>query len=958
MTLLLRALQGEVPLALVIIQHMSHTQPSLLVQLLARETPLPVQEVKDGSIPKPGVIFIAPPKRNIEINEGRFVLSDPHSGRVPTPSVDHFFNALAREFGHQAIGIVLSGTGHDGAAGLAAIKRADGRAYVQQPDTARYDGMPTSAIAQSAVDAVLPPDGIARLLLEVARGRADTRMTELARESQNPLDMLLLRLKSRTGMDIRGYKQTTMRRRLARRLNATRCATVEHYIDLVTQQPEELDLLLQEMFISVTAFFRDRAAFDRLALAVRALVKEGKSADELRVWVVGCATGEEAYSITMVLLEALREEGAGRQVRVFATDVSQEALTHARRGLYAQSIGAHVPPELLERYFDRVDNGYQVRGTLRTCISFSRHDVIGDPPFMRADIVSCRNLLIYFQPELQARVIPRLHYALKQSGLLFVGKSESVAQFEGYFEQIGKGGHLFHARGLRQLPPLTSAITPRVSPGQLQLTAVERMHAEHTRLLMDAYVPPSMLVTRDGAVVHTIGDVSAFVIFPAGRPTLNVAHIMRGEYRGEVQMLLPRASRENALVSGRSHLQASGAGVVLTVRPATAVQPNTYLLAFERVEGEAKPSTGLDASAGEVVLRSELIATQENLQTVVEELETQNEEMQALNEELQSTNEEMQSANEELETANEELQSSNEELTTVNDELSRKSRDLEDANADMVALLEGLPYPVLHLDDLLSITRTNSAARRLFGLPSAHPVPLDHIALPGKLGQLREELGRVRASGEPYESQLQLGDRNFHLVVTQSRLPSRQTFGVLVQLVDVTSLAVANRELLNSQKRVVDILKSSSLLVVICDPRGQVEFINPQCAQTLAVDAQDGTGHEFWKLFEASHTADMRKQFLAALSADSVTELALSVQVGPHDKRLHTVWIPLAGTDGVRTGLCWKALDITELEQSRQKTLQSDAMNRAVLNAIPAVVSVLDATGKIVAVNEGWRDFA
>ncbi len=961
LTAFLRPLPHDLPAAVVIAQHMSHTHPSLLVQLLARETCLPVIEVADGVQPSAGVVYIAPPKHDVALRKNGFALLQPKRSRVPTPSVDDFFHSLAESRGGRAIGVVLSGTGSDGAAGLRAIRFRGGHTYAQDPESARYSGMPSAAIETGTVEGVLAADRIGEQILAFIRTGTSMATPVEEIEALSPLAKLFRMVKRRTGVDLAGYKSTTLKRRLARRLSATGAANLADYLATVEHSPEELDKLQQELLISVTGFFRDKYAFDALAQAITTLVQATPQDHQIRVWVAGCATGEEAYSIAILLLEALRLKPGALRPRLFATDIDMPALQHARRGIYSARAVSKVKPEWVERYFDRIEGSYEIKAAVRDCVTFARHDITAHPPFLRSDLVSCRNLLIYFEPELQAKVLPVLHYALVQGGLFFVGKSESVSHCEDLFEIVDKTARLFRSRGPRLVPTPTTQEISQADRVVRAPSLSEQISTDHTRLALERYAPPSVLVNREGMIIHTLGQIGRYLVFPTGKPVLNIARLVREDARTEVQALLHRAVRDRKSVSGRTYADAKDGAFRMTVEPVTAAKTECFLIAFEDMAELARLSGEQVADApgrAERMLQDELGALRESLQTVIEELETQNEEMQALNEELQSANEELQSTNEELETSNEELQSTNEELSTVNDELEQKSREVAEANSDLLALLESLPFPATVFDDALHVSRSNAAAVRMFNMPRPAGISLAEIEFPPELAGVRDDLHEVIRSHVSRESQISVGGRHYKLVISPCALPSRNATGAVLQLVDVSGLVRTQMDLRISQTRLAAVLDNSSMGVMIADVRGKIEHANQRFLQDLGISAPEAARHAFWDLYTSDDAKMLRQRHVAALATESAFQADDAVSRLGKQRFLHSVWISLRDERGTATGVCWMSLDITDQHDATQALARSEALNRAVLTGMPAVLAVLDGSGRIVSVNEAWHQFA
>lgn len=441
-------LPADLGLSYVVVQHLSPNYRSMLAQLLSKDTAMPVIKVEHGTAPAPNTVYLTPANRNVTLVDGHFELVEPAKEAYPKPSINTFFSSLAEHCNEQAVGVILSGTGSDGAAGIYSIKAAGGFTFAQDPATAKYNGMPQAAIDTSSVDWVLPPEKIGEEIALIVRSRGAVPTQTIDESAQGLLHRLLLKVRKRTNVDFSGYKETTLWRRIARRMAATHMAKLEKYLRYCDEVPDELDRLCKDILISVTSFFRDREAFVALGKVVKEMVAAKASGEEIRIWVPGCATGEEAYSIAILCAEALSVRADAPQVQIFATDIDLEAMARARRGQFPAASLDNLPPELVKRYFSQRGDRHEVTKPIREMVIFARQDLVQDPPFLRLDLVSCRNVLIYFQAQLQAKILATFHYGLLPGSFLFLGKSESVAQQENLFRMVDKDAHIFR----RQYP--------------------------------------------------------------------------------------------------------------------------------------------------------------------------------------------------------------------------------------------------------------------------------------------------------------------------------------------------------------------------------------------------------------------------------------------------------------------------------------------------------------------------
>ncbi|WP_415403295.1 chemotaxis protein CheB [Tateyamaria sp. SN3-11] len=722
----------------VVAQHMSPTHKSVLSTLIARETRLQVREMEAETKPEPDTIYVTPPNTDVTYENGILRLRNPtgHSAS-PKPSADRLFKSIAAECGERSMGIVLSGTGSDGSYGVQAIREAGGITIAQDPASAKYDGMPSSAIETGCVDLTLSPEQIGTHLEKILARPRDFDGLRALQDEPNPLGELFGILLARTQVDFADYKENTLNRRIARRMTALGIEDYEGYIDFCRTNVSEVDALHRYLLISVTRFFRDPDQFEKLERELQRSLKNRKEGP-VRVWVVGCATGEEAYSIAITIAEILGGISTlgNNNVQIFATDIDQNAIEVARRGVYPIAAAQDIPPKLLNEYFIMGETEIKVRPELRAVTLFSHHNVFQDPPFINVDLVSIRNLLIYFNLALQERVLSRLHYAMGAGALLFLGTSETVGEMGVFFEvrqgadkifvkRRGISGELSVDPGARIFQRSIRNRGASASPAAAIDTA-----AESEMSLARAVAPNGMICTRNGNIIEVLGDLSPFMEIRAGASTaLNIKMLIE-PLRAEAASLIAVALRSQSRREGRWHSVGLSVGnrVQLQVFPFTGNKGGeTHCLVainskFEE-DNEVKIEDISDEEHRAYVERMELEirATQEALQQTIEELQTANEELQSANEELQSTNEEFQATNEELETSNEELQSSNEELMTVNEELQISSAERQALASELEATMTSAPYTVALADQALMVRRLSSVALELFGLSEIPP---------------------------------------------------------------------------------------------------------------------------------------------------------------------------------------------------------------------------------------------
>lgn len=721
----------------VVAQHMSPTHNSILSTLIARETKLKVRELEAETEPEIDTIYVTPPNTDVTLENGMLRLRKP-SGHAasPKPSADRLFKSIAAECGDRGLGIVLSGTGSDGSYGIQAIREVGGITIAQDPATAKYDGMPSSAIQTGCVDLHMSPEQIGTHLEKILASPRDLEGLRGLQGQPNPLSELFGILLARTQVDFADYKENTVNRRIARRMTVLDIDDYDGYVDYCRSNVSEVDALHRYLLISVTRFFRDPEQFKDLESELRISLKKRNGAP-IRIWVVGCATGEEAYSIAVTVAHILGgiHMMAEHNVQIFATDIDQNAIEVARRGVYPISAAQDIPANYINEYFIMGDSEIKVRPELRAVTLFSHHNIFQDPPFINVDLVSIRNLLIYFNLALQERVLSRLHYAMASGAMLFLGTSETVGEMGVFFEARQGADKIFvKRRGISG--DLSIDPNKRMFPRPQRISASRKTPAseEEERALSDmslanVVAPNGVICTRNGNIIEVLGDVSSFMEIRAGASTALSVKMLIEPLRAEVSSLIAVAVRSQSKRTGRWHSVSLSVGnrIRLQVFPYSSTKRGEMhcLVAIDTKFEEEKivldDIPDEEHRAHVERMEHEIRATQEALQQTIEELQTANEEMQSANEELQSTNEEFQATNEELETSNEELQSSNEELMTVNEELQINSAERQSLASELEAMMTSAPYAVALADQALMVRRLSRVALNLFGLDDIPP---------------------------------------------------------------------------------------------------------------------------------------------------------------------------------------------------------------------------------------------
>ena len=962
----LSALISKLPVKLglcyVVVQHLSPTYRSMLVQLLGRDTAMAVKEIEDGCSPEPDTIFITPASSNVTMRGGCFHLVKTARQVVPKPSVNVFLTSLAEQCGEDAIGVILSGTGSDGSQGIREIKAAGGFTFAQEPTSAKYNGMPQSAIDTGCVDWTLPPDLIAEKIASIATSREHLSPPEKTSGSASTLKQLLMKVRQRTKVDFSGYKENTVWRRIERRMAANHLSALEDYFQYVESDPTELERLCKDVLISVTAFFRDKPAFDALAKILLKIVQEKRPGDEIRIWIPGCATGEEVYSIAIQLCEQAGAVLNRFKVQIFATDLDLNAMAMARKGSYSSAALSELDPAMVAKYFSAKNDSYEVSKLLREMVVFARQDLAQDPPFLRLDLISCRNVLIYFQTDLQAKILSMFHYALRPEGYLFLGRSENIFQQETLFRNLDKEAKIFLRENVPNRPPFTGGAFTLPPPEKVApVTAVSTAKSGEFQYLDAAarfYLPPGVLINGDFEILHLYGNPGEYLNVTDGKPNFDLLHMIRSEFGADLQTLTHQALHKKSSTYGRPRALKLGGGKRV-VRLAVHHLGHGNLNGLFLVCFEPAPKSRPEAPAGSIAtvsgwnikeLEDELVATREHLQAVIEELETSNEEMQALNEEVQAANEELQSSNEELEAANEELQSTNEELTTVNEELQIKTAEVSAIAYDIENVQNCIGFPLFVVNRALEVERFNRPAADLLSLDTTTiGQRLSRIKRPRGMGDFTETVRLVIAEGKPVETTLASDNRHYNLHVAPNFSPTGVR-GAIVFMIDNTELHAAEVAVRNSQEKMMAIMDNSHALSSLKDTSGRYIFVNRRFVDTFRLPSADALGKTDRQLFPRAVADEFRRNDLEAMKANGAVEFEERVATPDGERVFLSVRFPLHDAEGVVYAVCTQASDITARKDAENQL----RLAARVFDHSGEGIVITDPKGLIMTVNEAF----
>ncbi len=972
---------------IIVAQHLSPTHKSMLVQLLSRETKLAVDEATHGNLLQANKVYITPPDKEITILQGKIHLQKPAVAVGPKPSVDVLFRSLAAETEIIVIGVILSGTGSDGAAGIKALKAAGYYVIAQEPETAKYDGMPVAAIQTGLVDAVLAPEKmgeeIQEYLADPSRVREDESLKALP-----PLSQIFHLLSRRTGTDFSNYKPATIGRRLEKRMDALGIDSLEQYLQVIEHDPKEADDMFNMILIGVTSFFRDMEAFGALEDHLLRIINHKTNRDPIRVWVPGCSTGEEAYSIAILFHRILKERAQQYNIQIFATDIDEKAISIARRGIYPASIVDPLPVEIREQYFISKGREYELIKSIRSMVLYSKHDVTRNPPFLRLDLISCRNLLIYFNAALQQQILPIFHYAILQDGLLFLGKSETVGQFNDLFATVDaknklfqrkRGGNL-HAIKFSAFKAQKQPLPQRVDPRLKQDLSISELVKE---TLFHSYEHPYVVVNESHDIQEVSGDVRLFISLSPGSVHLNLLKMVNQELQLEVRSILSRSIKERAGVKSqikRFELFGSQHFVRIQAKPLIYAEgiESLYVVIFEKLDidkfvshaPETTRELSLDAHTAE--LEHELAATKEHLQTYIEEIETSNEELQSLNEELQSTNEELQSSNEELETSNEELQSTNEEiqiayaeLKAANEELERKERLLREHQANTKALLNNDLQAFVLVDITYKIIEFNQRAGEMFSRLRHKQIKtgdsiVDYIP-PDQLESFILDFGTA-TGGQSHDCEKVLKDahgerRWFRIHYTPVTFDDHEIVGISIGLLDVTLLKQALSDLNATERLVSSVFNAVSTGICVTNQEGIFEDVNDEYCQIYGYRREELIGESFVVVVPMEYRAMMQ-----AMHDDFIaggTELPGEFDVITKSGETITVSVMadlLIQPDGSRHKVT-SVRNITEIKQKEAEVIRIKNNRDALIDGTPDLIWSVDLNLNMIAANRAFHEW-
>ncbi len=833
------AMPSTPDMAFVLIQHFDPNHKSLLVQLLKNHTQMTVTEVEDNTKVVPDHVYIIPPNKNMAIFNGVLHLIEPSESRGFWKPIDFFLSSLAEDQRERSVGIILSGTGTEGTLSLKKIKGHGGLAVVQDPKTAKYDEMPRSAISAGAEDFVLPVHEMPNFLITYRKNRKIVPQNKLLPTSGSPelWDKIFTLLRNETGCDFCEYKEATLMRQIEKRMAINQMDKLEDYIKYLQTDRGEVVKLFQELLIGVTCFFRDKEAFRVLQeIIIPRIIRDKKDGDDIRIWVPGCSTGEEAYSLAILFNEAICQQSKKIKVQIFASDLDENAINCARKGVYLETIALDMPPEILARYFQPETVNFRIRKEIRDQVIFSGHNLLKDPPFSKQDLVSCRNLLIYLKPEAQRKVVDVFHYALKPHGILFIGSSESLGNNSYLFEVLDQKNKLYRHKTVDQdeipnighlfrvpIPIINAKNRIRKKDNGQSLASITE------QLLLADYAPACTIINHKGVCVYFSGNTGSYLQPLQGEAQLNILNMATGGLRTELCILINKV-RKTLKMKERKGITIEMDGrtrkIDLRIRPMNHLEPiGDYLMVtfHDREEYQEKITGTMVVKSEEVfelhALEQELAETKEYLRSTIEQLEVSNVELKYSNEELQSSNEELQCTNEEMETSKEELQSINEELITVNTELQAKMDELANTNDDLDNLLASTEIGTLFLDSELIIKRFTPSMSQIFNLiPSDVNRSVRDLSSNLINNRLLDELEKVLTTLVPLKTTVKSKDGTWYQMRAIPYQNSENVIkGLTVTFVDTTQETLVTEELKDIKERYEQLLSITKTMVYTQD---------------------------------------------------------------------------------------------------------------------------------------------
>lgn len=966
-------------LSFVVIQHLSPDYKSMMDELLSRHTKIKIEKVEDGMEVIPDTIYLIPPRKNMSVYHGKLYLEDQDHKKGLNLPIDIFFRSLAAETEKKSIGIILSGTGSDGTLGVKAIKEAGGMIMVQDRETAKFDGMPGSSIATGLVDYILPPSQMPEALINFIQHPFVDKENSLKKQMEQSVDTLskiLLILRDYIGVDFSYYKENTILRRLERRLSINRFNNLEQYLKLLIESNKEKDILYRELLIGVTRFFRDQDSFDALAKNVYPQLFKDKDKNQIRLWIAGCSTGEEVYSLAITLNEFVEKHNLGTEIKIFATDIDRHAIEFAGNGIYPESIVADVPAEFITKYFVRKDTFYQISENIRKKVVFASHNVLKDPPFSKIDLISCRNLFIYFKPEVQSRVLSMFYFSLNSNGFLFMGNSETVGDLSEAFTAFDSKNKIFrYAKGYKArlvpeltMPKVTKVDNIRKNEQSFQNNGITIKNEFFSEKILGAFVPPSVIIDSSNTVISVVNDVNNILRFPSGKFTNDLFQLLPDDLRTVVRTVLRSLKSKKNKVKFENVRNIEGfdnksLNIEGRVFYDGKDEKNYYIISFI----ESDFSTAIDKNV-EVIdyqgnfnekirdIERELQFTRENLQATVEELETSNEE-------LQSSNEELIASNEELQSTNEELQSVNEELYTVNSEYQNKIDELTVLNNDINNLLKNINVGTLYLDSKLCIRKFTPLVNKLIKLrESDNGRPVTHLNLDYFYPGFIEKIEMVLDNLIPIELEASNNDNEWYYIkIMPYRNEDNAVDGIIVTFTEISKLKAAITEKEEASNRLKQAMDIGNIAWWEWDLVTNKVAFDDKKATMIGYSPEEFPDdvYEICKLIHPDDYDFVMGEMRAYLTGDRPiydVKYRIRRKDGDYSWYYDRGGIVERTESGKPLKLTGMVLDVSEIKELQENVFRDSNIINTVIERSPIANTILDIDGNIIFANKAAED--
>ncbi|TVQ11491.1 MAG: PAS domain S-box protein [Bacteroidetes bacterium] len=974
-----RKMPPDSGLSFVVVQHLSPDYKSLMVELLSKHTMMQVQRAEDGMKIMPNCIYLIPPKKNMTIFHGTLFLTDKNLNHIINLPIDIFFRSLAEDYGDKSVGIILSGTGSDGTLGIRAIKGIGGMVMAQDDNSAKFDGMPRSAIATGMVDYILPAEKMPEELLKYVKHP----LTSKARENENTsgqdntLGKILSIIRNTTGVDFTYYKPNTIIRRLERRISINQISSYDDYVTFLEQSVKEANILYKELLIGVTRFFRDTDSFDIIKEQVIPQILKNKSKDDpIRFWSVGCSTGEEVYSLAMLLKEHIGENDNNHDIKIFATDLDKESIEYGSMGLYPESIVADVSMERLKKFFIKKEKGYQIKENIRKMVIFATHNIIKDPPFSKIDLISCRNMLIYLKPQMQKKVLSLFHFSLHKKGYLFLGSSESLGDLSKNFNTINSKWKIYSFKDNYNNDNIGDFLLPSVQrPGNSSMMPVISAKSHETSDLTDyiynsiieEFLPPSLIIDENFEIVHILKDVNKYIKLPSGKVSLDILSLIRKEICTTLSIAIHKAFKEDKeIIYNGFKLREKGEIIHLNIKVkpiAKKIKSRKLLfIAFEEqhtiktiISENDSQSIEYDTNQQIKDLELELKYTRENLQATIEELGTSNEELQATNEELIASNEELQSTNEEL-------QSVNEELYTVNSEYQNKIDILTQLNNDINNLLKNTNIGTVFLDRNLLIRKFTPAVTSAINILDMDiGRPIHHISHNTLYDSFLEDIENVLRTLVIKEVEVQGKKNNWFLMrILPYRTLENAIDGVVITFFDITERKIFEEQIQRKSNLLISVLDNSPVASTILDENGKITYANHMAEKVLGLTKDEITRRNYntpkWKITDENgkdFPDEKLPFFIVTNTGRPVFDVIHNIEWP--DGTLKTLSIngsPIFDEHKKVDGVICTLIDITQKREYEEKLNREHELLIRVLQNSPNAKIMTDSKGKITFANK------